>query len=216
MNQLAPVQLTEDEAQAELADFALPSARGNRKREIPVTVEVVRELGAADIPLLLDPPPVAAEGPRIVQIRNSHHNLAQLLSKGLDHGTVSLMTGYSMSHISILMGDPSFQALYEHYLGVKEQVFVDVLERMKIVGLNSLDELQDRLEHEPHKFSNREMMEMAEMLLIKPLQVAATARGANAGGPGTQISISFVTPGDAGTAVRAGNQTIEGTVLDEE
>lgn len=191
-------------------DFTLPPAPRGR-RAVPVTCELIRELGPEDVETLVNQQVFGPPPRQIKQLRNSHHNLAMLLAKGHDHGTVSLMTGYSEPTISLLMADPSFIGLYEHYISVREMVFVDVLERMKAVGLNSLEELQARLDEGPEKFSNREIMEMTELLLVKPTQGARGAGAAGASGPGTNINISFVTP----VTQQPNVPVIEGTLIDE-
>lgn len=184
---------TPDSSELAAAEFSFPSARGGRKPQIPVTIEVVRELTEDDLETLLAPEPVAAPGQKLLALRHSHHQLAQLLAKGLEHGEVSLITGYSLAYISVMMADPAFRELLDYYAGVRELVFVDVLERMKALGLSTLDELQERLAMDPGKFSQRDLMELTELLLVK-------GRGAPGGGAGTgggaspvTVSVQFVT-----------------------
>jgi hypothetical protein len=106
------------------------------------------------------------------------------------------LTGYTPAYVSVLKDDPSFQELVAHYAMQEELHHVDVLERMKMLGLHTLDTLQERLETEPDAFSNRELMEQAELMLVKPL--VATRGGILPGvaaGPssnGVTVSVNFI------------------------
>jgi len=156
--------------------------------------EVIRPLTPEDIPLLNTTLP--APRATLSQIRHTHHQLARLLSEGRSNTDAALLTGYSPTYVSILKDDPSFQELVAHYSMQEEMHHVDVLERMKMVGLTTLDALQERLETDPDGFSNRELMEQAELMLVKPM--IATRGGILPGvaaGPvsnGVSISVNFI------------------------
>lgn len=177
-----------------IPQFAFGDARGAKKPPRPLVLNVARPLGLEDIDQILDLEnsiPAAAQA--IKKITHSHHNLAQLLAKGEDEQIVSLITGYQQAYISKLKGDPAFKELLAYYERQTKQVFVDVLERMRSLGLSTIDELQDRLAEQPERFSNRELMEMTKLLLVDPLGGAGSSRGqqpAQSGGP--QINIKFV------------------------
>lgn len=172
-----------------LAELNLPSARGARRVAAPVAVSIVRELTEADLPALQAPGPVDALPSRIARVSYSHHQLARLLARGEDHTTASLITGYSMSWISALMGDPAFTELLATYSAERQQVFVDALERMRTLGISAVEELQARLEEEPEGWSRREMMELAELMLIKSGATGAKT-GLGAGAPSVTINVS--------------------------
>lgn len=162
-----------------------------------ISVEIVRGLTAEDIPRLQMPLPQATAPIPIKQLRASHHQLAQLLCQGRPDSEVSLITGYSLSRISILKSDPTFKELMAGYQEIRNQVFVDTLERMKILGLSTLDELQERLEQSPERWSNRELMEMADLMLVKPKLATPMGQGSflgGSGGPasGVTLNIKFV------------------------
>lgn len=173
----------------------LPSARGNRRLAAPLQVELIRCLTAEDRPLLENPPPVGGGTPVIAELRSSHHSLAQILAKGHSNEEAALISGYSPSRISILKSDPAFAELLVHYQTLREQVFVDVLERMKVLGLSTLEELQNRLETKPEGLSNRDLMDMTELLLVKGRTGLAGAAGGSgpSGSSMPMISVSFVT-----------------------
>jgi len=176
-------------------NLALMPARGGRKpRKKTVMWEVIRALTPEDIPLLNTTLPASRAS--LVQIRHTHHQLARLLAEGRSNTDASRLTGYSPTYVSILKDDPSFQELVAHYAMQEEMHHVDVLERMKLLGLSTLDTLQERLEDDPASFSNRELMEQAELMLVKPM--VATRGGILPGvaaGPasnGVSINVNFI------------------------
>jgi len=171
-----------------------PARGGRRPRKKSVMWEVIRSLTPEDIPLLNTTLP--APRATLSQIRHTHHQLARLLSQGRTNTDAALLTGYSPVYVSVLKDDPSFQELVAHYSMQEELHHVDVLERMKMVGLTTLDVLQERLEDDSTSFTNRELMEQAELMLVKPM--VATRGGILPGvaaGPasnGVSISVNFI------------------------
>jgi hypothetical protein len=185
---------------SELSIGPARGARGARAFQ-PIQIEVVRALSEEDIPLLANPPPLNTSAPTVQSLRASHHQLAQLLARGISDTEASLITGYSISRIAVLKADPTFTELLSNYQANRELVFADTLERMRILGLSTLDELQDRLESDPAGWSNRELMEMAELMLVKP-RIATPmgqasslggATGSAASGQGVTVNVKFVT-----------------------
>lgn len=169
-------------------------ARGGRKPCAPLAFEVLRALEPGDLQALSEA--VAAPAQRLLQIRQPHHALARLLCEGRDQVEVSLITGYSPAYISSIQNDPAFAELMGYYGTQREQVFIDTLERLKSLGLTSAQELARRLEEAPEKFSNREIMELTELALVKPVAAANTGKGQGAGaGAGVSIQVSFVGTG---------------------
>jgi hypothetical protein len=190
--------------------LGLGPARGGRKTAKPLEVEVVRELTPDDLPSLRQG--FAPSQRSLTTIRHSHHQLAQLLARGTTQSDAALITGYSPSYISVIKDDPAFAELLSHYASVSEEKFADVLERMRSLGLSTLDELQSRLELEPENWSARELMEMAELLLVKPMRqqaVIASASGGSSGPAGVQVQVNFVTAQPALSISDAEIKTIE-------
>jgi hypothetical protein len=188
------------------SELLIGSARGARgsKSPIPLQFQIIRSLTPDDLPDLVSPPPLGSTAPTVQSLRASHHQLAQLLARGTAATEASLITGYSISRISILKSDPTFAELLASYAVNRELVFADTLDRMRILGLSTLDELQDRLEADPARWSNRELMEMAELMLVKPriatpmgqasaLGGSMPGHGASSGGPGVTVNVKFVT-----------------------
>lgn len=188
-----------------LAEFDLP----HQNRRGPVEIAIVRELAAGDVPALVARTVVERSG--ILRIKYSHHQAARLIAEGYTGAYVSLMTGYTPEYLRILGRDPAFEELLAYYATQREQVFVNILERMRNVGLSALDELTHRLESEPAGWSRRELMELAELMLVNPAMKAfADARGNAYGGAvggvgGVQVNVTFV------EATPPGGKTIEGT-----
>jgi hypothetical protein len=182
-----------DRAAALLEELNLGSARGGKRQAAEVLqVDVVRSLGEEDLPLLVAPPPVMSPPQRLVTIRHAHHQLAQLLAKGTEQVEAALITGYSQTYISTIKHDQAFNELIEYYRAEREAVFVDTLERMRVLGLSTLDELQARLTENAQEWSRRELMEMAELMLLKPHQVRQQPSGGG-GTPAVNVNVKFVT-----------------------
>jgi hypothetical protein len=178
----------------------------------PLLVELVRVLREEDLPQLHHPPPQGTTAPSLKAVQHQHHQIAQLLAQGMKQVQVSLVTGISQSRISILKGDPTFQELMAYYSSQRELVFVDVLEKMKVLGLSSLDEMQRRLDEAPEDLSNRELMELTKLTLVDgraaPGSRQGAAAGFGAGGPGPSgvtVNVKFVGP--------TGGKDIDGELL---
>ena len=179
----------------------LGSARGARgpKAKGKVEVEFVRELQESDLEGLQKSGVPAPQGQGLIaQLRYSHHQLAMLLARGASDVEASQITGYSPSWISSIKGDPAFRELLAYYGAQRELVNLDVLERMKALGMNSLEELQDRLESNPESFAPRELMELTELMLIKGRAAPGSRQGAGpqaaGGGGGVVVNVKFVSP----------------------
>lgn len=158
------------------------SARG--KKASPLAMRVVRELNEGDRAELENPSPKGVEIQQIAKLRHTHHMLARLLAQGTPPGEASLITGYSPSRISVLQRDPAFAELLTYYKTQTEQVYLNVHERMASLGMATVDELQERLESDPEAFSNRELMELAELLLDRTVAPPKGAKGQAGGGGG--------------------------------
>ncbi len=176
-----------------LDDFTFGPAQGRGKANL--SCEIVRELTAEDLPALQDRSLVpSVTHPALTALRSAHHQLAQLIAKGLDQETVCLITGYSTAYVSRLRTDPAFSKLLEYYEVEREQVFVDVLARMRDLGLATLEELQARLVEDPDSFSIRELHEQAKILL--PQQGQSGQSPSNGPSAGVQVNVQFITPGE--------------------
>jgi hypothetical protein len=173
--------------------WELGEGRGGRKEMKTVLWEVIRPLKVPDdLPLLENPVPAPKQ--TLLQIRHTHHQLAQLIAQGTEQTECALITGYAPSYISVLKGDPSFNELISYYAAQQEVKFVDVIDRMRSLGLSTLEELQSRLELEPQSYSHRELMELAELTLVKPMAATRSrllAEGSTSNG-GVSVQVNFV------------------------
>ncbi len=153
----------------------------------------VRDITSEDLETILDvQSEKVTQTPNLQEIRAPHHSIARLLAKGASNVEVALLTGYTPEYVYRIQLDPAFRELLDYYTAQKDQVFADVLERMKILGLNSLEELQKRMEENPEEWSKRELMELAELTLGK--NGGANASSGGSSGPSVAVSVSFVSP----------------------
>jgi len=176
-----------------IPQFSFGNPQGQNTAKRPLSVHVSRPLTLDDIPDIEDcDKTIPVPQHQLKKITHAHHNLARLMAKGEPDNMVALITGYSKQYIWKIKGDPAFQDLLEYYSSQTREIFVDVLERMRSLGLSTIDELQDRLAEEPEKFSNRELMEMTKLLLIDPQRAGQGSSGGGGGAPSTSINIKFV------------------------
>lgn len=124
-----------------------------------VHFEVTRELTAGDL-VVRAATGVGSKSPGIKALRATHHKLAQVIASGFSDAEASLATGYSPSRISILKSDPAFAELLTHYGTKRDEVFVNVTERMAGFATDALEELHDRLLNNPGEFKVKDLNEV--------------------------------------------------------
>lgn len=187
MNQAVSVDL--------ITELDLGSARGGKAgtRE-PLSVEVVRALGETDLEALTEPPPVAAQAVTVKSLRHSHHRLAELIVAGKESGEIALVTGYSIPYISNIQNDPAFRELVAYYGAQKESVFVDAMERLRVLGIDGIERLHDKLNDPAQPWSPRELMELVDMAVVKPATAQPRPGSGTPGQPGAslQLEVKFV------------------------
>jgi hypothetical protein len=103
--------------------------------------------------------------PEILRLRSRHHLIAQLLATGLKPTEVAFKMGYSISRISVLQADPMFKELLANYQGLQENREIDVRERLRLISIEAIDELQQRFDEKPSEFDNKELFTLAELSL---------------------------------------------------
>lgn len=178
-------------ADALLEEIDLGSACGGRRISKPVALRVVRALTENDLPALDEA--TGYQVPTLDTLRSSHHQLAQLLAKGTSQTEAGMITGYSGTYISILVNnDPAFKELLAHYQQERKQVFVDVLERVRLLGLEANDLLLQRLREDPDKWTNQQLMDLHKETLGK--LASGSASGGSQGVQIGKLEVSFVSP----------------------
>lgn len=153
-----------------LSQHGVPINVGPGRRAAPPPVaRVVRELTAEDLLEAGTTEGLGSQPIPIKSLRQSHHTLAQLLAKGEKPANISIITGYSISRISILKSDPSFQELLSYYEDMEAEGYklarADMRERLAQFGFDTMEVLQERISEEPEKFTNKELILAAELAL---------------------------------------------------
>ena len=175
---------------------------GKGRRPAPLAYGQARHLTEADIASMWDANPSGAKGiPRIKTLRYNHHLLAKAVASGKSLLECSQMTGLTGSRISDLKNDPAFQELVSFYAEELHEVYVDVHQRMAALGTSVLEELTERFDAEPEKFTKRELLELFTTMADRsiptakggPSPQAALSLGGAAGG-GLALQINFVSP----------------------
>src|SRR5215471_15294335 len=143
--------------------FELTFPRSGKRSK--VLLQKRRNMNPSDLATLSNGKPLEQVSP-IASIRHQHHLLARLLADGKSLTESAEITGYSVTYISRLKTqDRAFQELITYYAQQSQEIYFSVHERLKGLGLNTIEELQERLAQEPDDFSNRELFELAELCL---------------------------------------------------
>lgn len=142
-----------------------PPPRGRRAR--PTLGAITRELTSEDIQRLhtMKDGDLKSQPRPLLKLRHTHHTLAKLLADGEREEACQAITGYSQSYVSTVKKDPAFKNLVEYYQSQKKEVYLDVHQRLASLSMDTVEELQDRLLTDPESFSNRELMELGELVL---------------------------------------------------
>jgi len=118
-------------------------------------VGTIREVGDEDfVP--------DAQSPTLKRLRSSHHMAARLLAEGKRPTDVALMVGYSLSRISILQRDPSFQELVAHYAARHTEVIEDFSQTAEALARDAMQEVHDRVLDDPEGINTITMLEIAK------------------------------------------------------
>jgi hypothetical protein len=124
-----------------------------------ISVEYVRDITEADLQLMSVQPLGSTPAP-IKKLSDRHHALARLLAAGTGEGEAAFILGYDISRVSILKNSPAFQELLALYQREAKQAFSSVLEHMAGLSRDAVLELRDRIENNPERFSNNELMKI--------------------------------------------------------
>jgi hypothetical protein len=127
----------------------------------------------------------------LVQLRTQHHRLAQALASGMRPAMAAVACGFSSSRISILQADPTFRDLVEYYQTNQAMEFQEFAKARAETAELAVEVLRERLEAEPEKFANRDLVDIVETL------GGSVGTGQGQGHAPPAISITFVSPGQA-------------------
>jgi len=171
---------------------------GKGRRPAPLFYNVTRHLNETDIAELWNAQRDNT-GPKIKSLRYNHHVLAKAVAAGKSGIECSNLTGMAPAYISILKNDPAFQELVSFYADEMNELYVDVHQRMATLGTSILEELTERFEADPDKFTKRELLDMFTAMADRSIP---TAKGGPApqqaivAGPngGLALQINFVSP----------------------
>lgn len=142
---------------AEELDIA-PRTKGRSRS--PLVITAAGELCPADLALLASERGVKPT--ELVKLRERHHALARCLASGMSNNEASVITGYDPSRISILKGNPLFQALIEDYKTMSSGVTADFVERTNILALTAVTRMQEAMEDEESPPSLAQALEVAK------------------------------------------------------
>jgi len=170
----------------------VPPGRG--RRPAPILYNVTRHLSETDIASLWEGRKDGST-PKLQTLRYNHHLLAKAVASGKSLIECSNLTGLSGPRISDLKNDPAFQELVSYYAEELNEVYIDVHQRMAALGTSVLEELAERFESDPEKFTKRELMDLFTTMADRSI---ATAKG----GPTPQQAIQAAGPGGAGLALQ--------------
>lgn len=127
----------------------------------PIVFSLGRELTPADMDALRDRPAVKPEPLKAIRAR--HHAIARALALGQKPGIVAATYGFSNSRISILMADPTFAELVEHYRAADTDDLRDLRERLIGISIDAADEISRRLETAPEALATDSLLKMLEL-----------------------------------------------------
>lgn len=166
---------------------------GRRKAQAtpstPLVVEFVREMTAEDIEDLNSVPLDIGYTP-VQKLRYVHHTLARLVAQGVPYAECSAITGHTVSRIACMASqDPAFRDLVAHYAGEASEKFIDVHSRLAALGMTTIEELQERLEVSPERFSHKELFALAELVLDR---TGAGVKSGPKASAGVNINVNFV------------------------
>jgi len=145
-----------------------------------------------------------SRAPNLQRLTHRHHRLARTLAEGIEPGVASVMCNYSISRVSILQADPTFQELVRFYRAQVEAQFIGLQERLAGLAETAADILQDRLEDTPDGFDNED---------LRKLVALGADRTGNGPSSTTNVTVGFAARLES---ARARRQLPRPTVIDAE
>lgn len=131
------------------------------RRPAPLSAEVTRPLGEADLALLAQNRGI--EAAPIKKITERHHALARALASGLSEAEAAAHVGYSLSRVSILKGSPAFRELLDLYRTSADAQFAEMHATLAGLSKDAALELRARLEDNPDSLSVGQLLQTIQM-----------------------------------------------------
>lgn len=78
-------------------------------------------------------------------MRHSHHEAARLVAAGHHATDITLLTGIRSATLSWLRRSPAFLELIQHYADLRAKEIVSLSEKMKVIALDGLQALHERV-----------------------------------------------------------------------
>ncbi len=119
----------------------------------PVEVLTQDDIGLLDIERDI-------KAPLLKRLTERHHQLAQCIAEGKQSLECAVITGYSISRISILRSDPTFKELVTFFNGNVDIEFLDSNAQMAGLKKDATLELRQRLEDNPEVFTRSQLLEI--------------------------------------------------------
>lgn len=142
-------------------DVGLDIFRTTGRAAKPCTATRVRELDESDLVLLGEEK--GSKAPALKRLGERHHALARALASGMAPGEAAIVCRYDSSRVSILLDDPAFRELLVFYRESVNEKYLGLHEQLGGLAGDAAEELADRLEQEPEKFSVGQLMEVVKM-----------------------------------------------------
>lgn len=139
--------------------------RGKLTEAAVAEVSDIRELKRADLTVLAMPRPAQ----QLQTLRDTHHRVARAVAAGLRNDEVCVLTGFSLSRVSVLKADPTFMELVAHYRGVITAEYAQcdpVIDYLKGNALKAAAMLSDKLDAAAEKdefLPTRDLLGIAEL-----------------------------------------------------
>ena len=97
------------------------------------------------------------------RLSSRHRQIAKYIASGARTSDTAAKFGLSISRVSILKGDPTFQDLVRFYSGLEEDKHVGLLEVLEGLATDSVTTLIDRMEEDAEQFTTQELVIIAKM-----------------------------------------------------
>lgn len=196
-----------------IEDHLAAELSGGSSKVPVVTVNIERELHPEDLAEYVElngnlETTQKSDEKDVNSIRAKHHSVARLLAMGLPEGVVASMTNYTPAYISTLKNTPAMLELIAHYRAPGNHAVSEQVEKLRLLGNMSLDQLIARAES--GELNSQELLQAAKLgndrsgagpmqkiehnheHSLNEEQVARLARSAREANKGRVIDISAV------------------------